>query len=278
MTPPPTLKYLTEIDVERIKLNPKPYENMKRGFTYHYLNYDGINGLQIQLPMFLISNTGIKRWDNEGGPSFTSLLQFPCMDSSKFYESGEACVLGGTLPLLFDNKKKDFRERTQDEVDLELQCFRQFCLIEKRVRRLGEVSDDLRAAQWKGVIQVRRRDEGGFHPPSIKLHVPTMKEDRSQCDIICRNEVTNDLVGFEEIPPASTMCPVFTLGRMFKKKGTDPVEFGLHFYMQRVTFMPAIIVLNRKEDIKEKQTDFLPTYQQATERRANDVMPITTEA
>lgn len=270
MTPPPTLKYLTDIDVNRINLNTKPYEN-KYGYIYNYLNYDGINGLQIQLPMFLISNTGIKRWDNESGPSFTTLLQFPCMDPTNFYESGEAQILEGTLPLLFDSKTKEFRERTEEEINLELDCFRQFCDIERRIRTLGKVSDDLRTAQWKGVIQVKRKDEGGFHPPSIKLHIPTMKEDRSRSDVICRNEITSQMVDCEEIPPTSAMCPVFTLGRMFKKKNTDPQEFGLHFYMTRVTFYPAIIITKQASET-EKGMDFLPTYMRTEPQNNLDVI------
>ena len=273
----PDLLYLNKLDVNRIQVNEKNYENKTYGYTYNYLNYPGVKDLEIQIPIYLSSTTGIKRWENDNGNvSFTTMLQFPCIDSRQFNEDRTVKLLPiDQIPLKYDPKIKDARPRTTTEMNRELETFNQFALIEDQVRKQGKVSDDLRKHTWNGVIQVKnKRDkeeqiiDDEFHAPSIKFQVGTLKNDRTIPDLICINSETGDEVSYDEIPPFSLINAVFTLGRMHRKTRSVPQPCGLHMYMTRVMYYPPKMMLEGESNImdmeemmcdeKRKNKRFLP--------------------
>ena len=252
----PDLLFLDQLDVNQIIVNEKPYENKTYGYTYNYLNYQGVKDLEVQMPLYLTSNIGIKRWDNENGhTSYTTMMQFPCIDGRQFHEDRTAKLLPlDQIPMKYDPITKELRSRSKDEIDLEFKTFNQFCLIEDRVRQQGKVSNDLRKFTWNGVIQVRNKMdkdenimEDEFHPPSVKFQIGMDKKDRSKIDLICTNNETGEEVSYSEIPPFSLMNAIFTLGRMHRKNRSVPQPCGLHMYVTRVMYFPPRI-LTGKED------------------------------
>lgn len=249
----PDLLFLNKLDVNRITVNQKAYENKSFGYTYNYLNYQGINDLEVQMPVYLTSNTGIKRWENDSGnASYTTMLQFPCIDGRQFDEDRTARLLpDDQIPMKYDPINKEIRPRTSTEITRELETFQQFCLIEDRARQGGKITDDLRKFTWNGIIQVRnKRDkednvlEGEFHPPSIKFQIGTKKQNRHEIDLICTNKETGMEVDYSEIPPFSLLNAVFTLGRIHRKTRSVPQPCGLHMYMIRVTYYPPKMLLS----------------------------------
>lgn len=276
----PDLIFLNKLDVNRIKVNEKPYENKNFGYTYNYLNYQGVKDLEVQMPIYLTSNTGIKRWENDSGnSSFTTMLQFPCIDGRQFDEDRTAKLLPlEEIPMKYDPLTKELRPRTRNEIDREFETFNQFCLIEDRVRQQGKVSNDLRKFTWNGVIQVRnKRDkedvvlEAEFHPPSVKFQINTKKTNRNEIDMVCTNAESGEEVSYSEIPPFSLLNGVFTLGRMHRKTRSVPQPCGLHMYMTRVMYYPPKIL---PESSQETPVDEM---EEGTRRKNNRFLPLSLE-
>jgi hypothetical protein len=268
----PDLLFLNQLDMDRIHVNEKPYENKTFGFTYNYLNYQGVKDLEVQMPMYLSSNIGIKCWENDSGnSSYSSMVQFPCIDGRQFDEDGTVKLLPeNQIPMKYDPIKKEMRPRKRTEIEREFATFKQFCLIEDRVREQAKITNDLRKFTWNGVIQVRnKRDkedniiEGEFHPPSIKFQIGTKKTNRNEIDLICTDKTTGQEVDYTEVLPYSTMNIVFTLGRIHRKIRSVPQPCGLHMYMTRVMFYPP------SADTREDEAAAASNDMDVEKRRSN---------
>jgi hypothetical protein len=275
----PDLIFLDQLDINRIQVNEKDYENKEYGYTYNYLNYQGVKDLEVQMPLYLTSNVGIKCWENEKGNSYNTMLQFPCIDGRQFDEDRTAKLLPDEqIPMKYDPVRKEIRPRTRPEIEREFQTFKQFCLIEDRGRQQRKISNDLRKFTWNGAIQVRnKRDsddqiiEGEFHPPSIKFHINSKKTNRREIDLVCTNVETGQEVDYTEIKPFSTINAVFTLGRMHRKARSVPQPCGLHIYMSRVMFFPP-----SAERMEESKTD-AEVPEEEERRRSNRFMSLPGE-
>lgn len=276
---PPSLRYITDIDISKLRLNKKNYEN-KFGLVYNYIDYEGIRDLELQLPMYLPCTTGVKRWENENGPpSFSCMLQFPCIDAKHYHQNKTARLLDEEdRPLICDRGTTELRPRTEREVELELKTFEAFCAIDARLaKEAGVEPDNLRMYNWSSLIQIRNKTRENdeiiydeFHAPSLKLNVERdyKGENLGECSLICRtinDDGEQEIVPYTAVQPFSEVCPVFSLTRTFKKKKTNPLQCGVQITMSRLNFLAAMAPKRRVEDADEmhaRMQSFLPMMDQ----------------
>lgn len=287
----PSLKLVTEVDLAKVKVKiVKNDEPNSFGIQNNYVNYDGIRDLEMQLPTFLPTFTGVTEWENKDGkpPSITLTVQFPNVDVNHYVQTQEVrpnetlatMAFSRLTEKTFQSEGKTtkeaevtYRKPTESEVQKEMDTFRFYVELEATVKKQLNIVDDAKLYVWNGPIQIRpKKDDTGaflvgeYYQPSLRFNssygeVPLCQNNACEMD---EDETGDTKMGImrtshADVTKFCSACPVHTLGRTFRKVRQMPIASGYHLYMKRLCFIPPSngTVVEEEEEEEEKEEEEL---------------------